>query len=169
MRGLTLSILLTIALVPGLAAQIPPKRTTAVAAAAADNRLLVSTLAVEGIEVATGVAVSEGVRRRFAQLAGGRYQVLSRDAVNGALLQFGYAADDILPLAAVQVLAAQLKAAFVVAGRVESAGDGRLHASASFARRDGSGRTEVAAIQAEGQTPEALGAALAEQLFQGIR
>lgn len=169
MRTFTLLVLLVAVLASGARAQIPPKRTTTVATATAENRLLVSTLAVEGIEAAAGVAVSDGLRRRFAQLAGGRYQVLTRDAVNSALSQFGYAADDILPLAAVQVLAAQLKAAFVVAGRVEAAEAGRVRASATFSRRDGSGRTEVAAAQGEGQSPEAFGAVLAEQLYESIR
>ncbi len=166
----TVALLLGLAAVlPGaLAGQIPPKRTTTVAAAS-DNRLLVSTLAVDGLEAAAAVAVSDGLRRRFAQLAGGRYQVLTREAVNGALTQFGYAADDILPMAAVQVLAAQLKASFVVAGRLEAAEAGRVRASASFARRDGSDRTEIAGAQGEGQSPEAFGALLAEQLFERIR
>lgn len=169
MRTLTLLLLLVAVLAPGSQAQIPPKRTTAVAAASSENRLLVSTLAVDGIEAVAAVAVSDGLRRRFAQLSGGRYQVLSREAVNSALSQFGYAADDILPMAAVQVLAAQLKAAYVVAGKVEGGEPGRVRASASFARRDGSGRTEISAAQGEGQSPEAFGAALAEQLYESIR
>ncbi len=73
------------------------------------------------------------------------------------------------PLAAVQVLAAQLKAAYVVSGKVEMAEAGRVRASASFARRDGSGRTEIAAAQDVGQSPEAFGAVLAEQLYESIR
>jgi hypothetical protein len=169
MRTLTLLLLLVAVQTTGSQAQIPPKRTTAVAAGSSENRLLVSTLAVDGIEAAAAVAVSDGLRRRFAQLSSGRYQVLSREAVNSALAQFGYAADDILPLAAVQVLAGQLKAAFVVAGKVEAAEAGRVRASASFARRDGSGRTEIAGAQDAGQSPEAFGAALAERLYASIR
>lgn len=162
------SLFLILLAVPlGAQAQIPPKKAAAVAAVT-ENRLLVSTLAVDGVEPAAGVAVSAGLRDRLAQLVGGRYQVLSRETVNGALVQFGYAADDILPPVAIQVLAGQLKAGFVVAGRVESEA-GHLRASASLARRDGSGATEVAAVQGEGQTPEAFGAALAERLVAQLR
>jgi len=168
MKASSLILILILLGIPlGAHAQIPPKKTATVAAAA-ENRLLVSTLAVDGVEATASVAVSTGLRERLAQLVGGRYQVLSRETVNGALEQFGYAADDILPPVAVQVLAGQLKARFVVAGRVEGQA-GHLRASASFAHRDGSGATEVAAVQGEGQTPEALGAALAEQLFAHIR
>ncbi len=71
MRTFTLLVLVVAILAPATQAQIPPKKTTAVAAASSENRLLVSTLAVDGIEAAAGVAVSDGSAASFCA-AGGR-------------------------------------------------------------------------------------------------
>jgi len=158
---LALIALVVVVLADRAAAQIPPRATLAKASAAA--RVLVGTPEIEG-DRAAAVAIGHGLRGRLAQVAGSRYQVVSRDAMNNVLTQSGYEADQALDPTTLAALAAQFKASLVVSSRVGAAADGRLSVTVSMGRPDGSDTSTEELVQAEGQSAEAFGAALADRL-----
>jgi hypothetical protein len=162
-------VLLALALLPvGLGAQIPPRRTVAAAGGAA--RVVIATPEVEsGVDRSKAVDLAQGFRARISRSLGGKYQMISRDALNKVLVSSGYDADAPLSDAAVRALATQMQAALVFSGSLRQEADGRLTVSASFAPPGEPAPHRVSLTQDPGQDPAAFGAALAEQLATELR
>jgi hypothetical protein len=132
--------------------------------------VVVATPEVEaGVDRSKAVDVAQGFRERIAQSLGGKYQMVSRDALNKVLVSSGYDADAPLSDAAVRALATQLQAALVFSGSLRQEADGRLTASASFAPPANQAPHRVSLTQDPGQDAAAFGAALAEQLAAELR
>ncbi len=152
-----------------LQAQIPPRKTVTVASAGGVRRLLVATPAIEnGAEAAPAVELAEGLRLRLAQAAGGRYQVVSREALNRVLTGSGYEADAPLGDAAIRALGTQVQAAYVVSASIHLEADGRLSVTASLAPPSAAEPTRQTLTQESGQSLSAFAAVLAETLLHGI-
>jgi hypothetical protein len=168
MRARITFILLALGLPLGLQAQIPPRRTLASNAGAL--RVLVATPAIEeGVDRAKAIDLAQGVRARLAQNLGGKYQMVSRDALNKLLTSSGYDADAPLSEAAVRALGTQVQAAFVFAGSIRQEADGRLTVSASLAPPSEQTPHRVTLTQGDGQDAAAIGTALAEQFKAELR
>jgi TolB-like protein len=148
---------------PGIQAQIPPRR--ALASASGALRVVVPTpVTEETVDRSAAIDLAQGFRERLAQHLAGKFQIVSRDALNKVLASSGYEADAPLGEAAVRALGTQLQAAFVFAGSLRHGADGKLTVSASLASPSESAPHRVSLTQAEGQDVTAFGAALAEQL-----
>lgn len=171
MRPIVRMLAVLLLFVPALlSAQIPPRKTVTVATTSGVRRLLVATPEVEsGVELARAVELAEALRQRLIQGVGGKYQVVSREALNRVLVTSGYEADAPLSEAAVRALGTQLRAAFVVCATVRLEPDGRLSMAASLAPPTEADPTRQTVIQESGQSFSQVAAALAEQLLNGVR
>ena len=153
-----------------LAAQIPPRKAVTVATTSGVRRLLVATPEVEtGVELARAVELAEALRQRLIRGVGGKYQVVSREALNRMLTSSGYEADAPLSEAAVRALGTQLQAAYVVCATVRVEADGRLSVAASLAPPAEANPTRQTMAQESGQSLSQVAAALADQLLNRVR
>lgn len=140
-------------------AQLPPRKTTTVAASQIDasSRVLVATAVVEGEATpADAVAFSNAMRTAVTKAVDGKLTVVTRERMNEALKTFGYNADEILPDAPVQALADQLKTGKLVTAKLTKTG-GKLSAVATV-----KGKGDVTATQEDGQSAAAFGEAVAQ-------
>lgn len=162
MRTLPAVLLLGV-LTHSLSAQIPPRKT--LASSSGTPKVLVATPEIaDGVDRAKAVDLAQGFRDRVSETLGGRFAVVSRDALNRVLASSGYDADAPLSEAAARALGTQMQAALVFSGAVRQEADGRLTVSGSLASPKEASPAKVTLTQAEGQDAAALGAALAEQL-----
>jgi hypothetical protein len=161
------ALLLLSHLPAAVGAQIPPKNV--VLAKVASNRVLVAN-PVLGAPAGAGpvLEIGQGLRGELARIVAGRYQVISRDGMNTALRQFGYQPDASLDQATAGALATSFRAVFFVTATLADEGQGRFKVIARLARTGEGSGTEVNLAQAEGQTPEAFGAAIARALKPSI-
>jgi hypothetical protein len=162
-----LSLLCVCLLVPGLAAQIPPRRTV-VASAAGTPRIIVGNPMVEDAGGASPVELAGAMRAALTRIVGSRYEVVSRETMNALLAKFGYEADSPLSEAAVAALGSQLHAAYSVSLTLRRGAEGRLALAASVAS-PGRDPQRITVDQTADQTTADLAASAAEQLKETIK
>ena len=156
---------------PGLAAQIPLRKTVAVVSASgAARRLLVATPTVEaGADVAVAIELAELLRKHLSDGAGARNRVVSREILNRVLTASGYEEDAPLSETAVRALGTQLQVAYVVCATIRLEADGRLNVFASLASPADPAANRRTLIQDAGQPLDAFAAVLAQRLIQEIQ
>lgn len=165
-----LFVLLSLVAPAMLSAQIPPRKTVAVATTSGVRRLLVATPEVEtGVELARAVELAEALRQHLIRGVGGKYQVVSREALNRVLASSGYEADAPLGEAAVRALGTQLQAAYVVCATVRLEAGGRLSMAASLAPPGEAESPRQTVTQESGLSLNQVAAALADQLLSRVR
>lgn len=166
MRVLLLALLVALFLPAGMMAQIPPRKTVALASAGGSPRVVVGTPFISG-DAGPAIRIGQALRDRLSRLMGAKYQVVSRESLNGLLVASGYGPDAPLADAMARALASQFKATLVVSATVVPEADGRLTVTASLAPPSDASPPQVTVTQSEGQSLEALGSAVAERLRDG--
>lgn len=140
-------------------AQIPLGRKAKVEVDAS-SRVLVATPFLEGRDPADAVKVGNGLRDRISSRLGGKYTVIPRNLMNAALKHFGYKDDDVLPVAVVSNLAAQVKAGITIVTVLTPTASGGYAVKAEV--RGLGTPVEVTLTQGDGQPLEDLGSAIAD-------
>ena len=113
---------------------------------------------------AAAVRVGTGMREKMESIADKWYNVILRNQMNDALLQYGYPADAVLPPLVARQLGSQLQARAIVVGSLSRGEGGRLTVEARLlAGNDQTGHI-VSMTQVAGQSPEDFGGKLAESL-----
>ncbi|MEK6688079.1 MAG: hypothetical protein AABZ01_06410, partial [Gemmatimonadota bacterium] len=119
-----LSLALLAAAATPVAAQLrsnrPPPRVQTL------PRLMVATpYPANTNDSAAAIRVGDGMRRRLEDVAGKTFNVIPRDRMNEALLQYAYPADAVLPITVARTLATQLQARFIVSSSLTRSEAGR--------------------------------------------
>lgn len=150
------------------AAQIPIKKTVDVASGNT-SLMLVATPYVAGASTSDpAVKIGEAMRARLSRLAGGHYDVITRESMNKVISRSGFDADALLAPGDVTALASRLRVKVVVQSTLEQLADGRVKVTAKLESTSGQ-TAEATATQDAGQSLEAVGAALAEGLKDGLK
>lgn len=169
MRHLTLLGALCLLGFEAATAQIPPRRTVTVAVASTTSRIVVSTPVTEGsVPAEVGLEFGTTLRARVGRLTAGRYQVVTRETLNGVLKQSGYEADAPLSTAAARAVGTQLRAALVLHVILAEARPGQLVATATLGPPDAA-REAVRVEQEAGQGIDAFAAAVVKALEAELR
>jgi tetratricopeptide (TPR) repeat protein len=101
--------------------------------------------------------VGEGLRERVTKYAQPDYQVVTRDDMNAALIQYAYPVDAMLPPAQQKQLAASLTAKALVTSTLARGPNGVLQLSARFTGINDDVGDVVNATQKPGQAAKAMG------------
>lgn len=110
------------------------------------------------------VQVGDGMRKRMEDVAGRGFNVITREQMNEALLQYAYPADAVLPPLVARTLATQLQSRFLVTSTLSRAEGGRYAVqlrAIGISDKAGYGTTVA---QAPSQSLEDFGKAAADQL-----
>lgn len=167
MRFVTPMLVAVVLACPALAAQIPPRRTVAVASAAA--RILVTVPTAEGgLPAAMGTDLAAAFRRHLSRVVGGRYQLVAAETLNGVLAASGYEADAPLGAAAARAVGAQLKATLVLYSAITMVGPGQLAVTAALTPPGQPGEP-VRVLQEPGTDVDALARAVVSALEGELR
>lgn len=158
-----LSLALLGAAATPLAAQLrsnrPPPRVQTL------PRLLVATpYPANTSDSAAAIRVGDGMRRRLEDVAGKTFNVIPRDRMNEALLQYAYPADAVLPTTVARTLATQLQARFIVSSSLARSEAGRYALQVRAVGLNDKAGFTTTLQQIANQSLEDLGKASAEAL-----
>lgn len=133
-------------------------------------RLLVATpYPANTADSAAAVRLGDGMRREMEDVAGKWFNVIPRDRMNEALLQYAYPADAVLPATVARTLAAQLQARFMVYTSLSRTEGGRFAVQVrAIGMNDKAGFT-MALQQSANQSLEDFGKASAKALESAFK
>ncbi len=148
-----------------LTAQIPTNSRIGSQPAAPLPKLMVSNPYVRRSEDSlTSVQVASALRSRMERVANGTYQVVSRDQMNTALIEYGYPKDAILQPAVQRQFASAVNARMLISTQLAQSQSGRVTVTARLVGLNDDAGTVVVATRSEGQALDAFGNAIADQL-----
>jgi tetratricopeptide (TPR) repeat protein len=129
-------------------------------------RLMVATPYTDrAADSAAAVTIGNALRTRFERVVGTSYSVLKRDQMNKALGEFSYPADAVLTRESARRLSMALQARTMLFAEVGREG-GRLKVRARLAGLSDDAGTTITVFQAQGQSLQQFGEAVAVA-FQG--
>jgi tetratricopeptide (TPR) repeat protein len=153
-----------------LPAQIPTGGRIGTQPAVALPRLMVSNpYVLRSADSATSVQIGAAVRIRMERVANGVYNVMTRDQMNSALVEYQYPKDAILTLPVQRQFASAVNARVLLSSTMARTQAGKLSVTARLAGLNDDAGTVVIITQNDGQTPEALGAAVADQFQPTVK
>jgi len=120
--------------------------------------------AANSADSAAAVRVGEGMRKRMEDVAGKWFQVITRDQMNEALLQYAYPADAVLPPSVARTLATQLQARFLVTSNLARTETGRYSVQIRAIGMNDRAGYSATLTQAPNTSPEDFGKAAADAL-----
>lgn len=152
------------------AAQIPPGGSISARPATPLPRMMVSNpYALRTTDSATSVQIGTALRNRMDRIANNVYNVLSREQMNEALLQYTYGRDAILTPAVQRQFAQALSARVLLSSTMARGQSGNLQITARLAGLNDDAGTVVTVTQAPGQSPADLGTAVANEFEKTIK
>ena len=125
--------------------------------------------AANSADSAAAVRVGEGMRKRMEDVAGRWFQIITRDQMNEALLQYAYPADAVLPPTVARTLASQLQARFIVTSTLARTEGGRYAVQVRAIGMNDRAGYSASLTQAPNTTPEDFGKAAADALTGNFR
>jgi tetratricopeptide (TPR) repeat protein len=133
-------------------------------------RLMVSNpYVLRSADSAASVQLGAALRARMERVANGTYNTLTRDQMNTYLVEYGYPKDAILQPPVQRQFASAVNARVLLASQMAQATGGRVTVTARLVGLNDEAGTVVVATRTDGQTLDAFGVALAEQLQPVIR
>lgn len=153
-----------------LSAQIPTGGRIGTQPAVPLPRMMVSNpYALRSADSAMAVAIGGSMRTRMDRVASGTFQVMTRDQMNEALIQYNYPKDAILALQVQRQFAVAVNARMLLSSTMARTQAGKLVVTARLAGLNDDAGTVVVITQNDGQAGEAVGASVADQLQAAIR
>jgi tetratricopeptide (TPR) repeat protein len=153
-----------------LAAQIPTGGSIRNQPTTPLPRLMVSNpYVLRSSDSATSVQIGSAVRTRMERVANGTYNVVTREQMNTALTEYGYPKDAILQLPVQRQFASSVNARVLLASQMAQTAAGRVTVTARLVGLNDDAGTVVVATRSEGQTLDAFGTTLADQLQTVIK
>lgn len=133
-------------------------------------RLFVATPFVNSAADSTAaVRVGDGLRKRMENVAGKWYQVVTREQMNEALIQYAYPPDAILATQVAKTLGNTLQARAMVSGTMTRADNNRFSAVIRVIGMNDKAGYVVSGAQAPNQSLEEFGSALASRLSDAFK
>ncbi len=136
---------------------------------AADRMMVATPYVFASADSAAAVAVGSDLRERMNRAAGSNFQVISREQMNEALVQWGYPQDAILTNNVSLLFAKQLNARTIVLSAMSREQDGRFSMTTRFAGVNDDAGFVVRRTQAVGETLEEFAKDLADEFKDPIR
>ncbi len=156
---LLLAALCTTPLAAQLRSNRPPRPTQNL------PRLMVANpYAANSADSAAAVRVGDGMRKRMDDVAGRWFNVITREQMNEALLQYAYPADAVLPPTVARTLATQLQSRFIVSSTLGRTEGGRYAVHVRAVGTNDRAGYAASLTQTPSQTPEDFGKAAADAL-----
>ena len=153
-----------------LPAQIPTGGRIGTQPAVPLPRLMVSNpYVLRSADSATSVQIGAAVRIRMDRVANGVYTVMTREQMNSALVEYQYPKDAILTLPVQRQFASAVNARVLLSSTMARTQAGKLVVTARLAGLNDDAGTVVVVTQNDGQNPEGLGAAIADQFQSAIK
>jgi len=153
-----------------LLAQIPTGGRIGTQPAVPLPRLMVSNpYVLRSADSATSVQIGATIRIRTDRVANGVYTVMTRDQMNSALVEYQYPKDAILTLPVQRQFASAVNARVLLSSTMGRTQAGKLTLTARLAGLNDDAGTVVVITQNDGQTPDALGAAAADQFQATVK
>jgi tetratricopeptide (TPR) repeat protein len=148
-----------------LTAQIPTNSRIGSAPPVALPKLMVSNpYARRSEDSLTSVQIANSLRTRMERVASGTYQVVTRVQMNEALVGYGYTPDAILQPPVQRQFASAVNARVLLGTHLAQAQAGQVTVTARLIGLNDDAGTVVVATRGSGQSLEAFGTAIAEQL-----
>lgn len=133
-------------------------------------RLLVANpYAPNSADSGASVRVGDGMRRRMEDVAGADFNIITREQMNEALLQYAYPADAVLPPTVARTLATQLQSRFIVTSTLQRTEGGRYAVQVRAIGLNDKAGYATTVSQLAGQSPEDFGKAAADALRGAFR
>lgn len=153
-----------------LSAQIPTGGRIGTQPTVPLPRLMVSNpYALRTADSAASVQIGAAVRSRMDRVANGTYTVMTRDQMNSALVEYQYPKDAILTLPVQRQFAQAVAARVLLSSTMARSQGGQAIITARLAGLNDDAGTVVVVTQNGGQGPEAVGAAVADQLQSAVK
>ena len=128
-------------------------------------RLLVANpYAPNSADSAASVRVGDGMRKRMEDAAGADFNIITRDQMNEALLQYAYPADAVLPPSVARTLATQLQSRFIVTSTLQRTEAGRYTVQLRAIGLNDKAGYAATVSQLPNQSPEDFGKASSDAL-----
>ncbi|MEP7324635.1 MAG: hypothetical protein ABI836_01695, partial [Gemmatimonadota bacterium] len=153
-----------------LSAQIPTGGRIGTVPSVPLTRLMVSNPYVfRSADSAASVQIGAAVRARMDRVANGLFNVMTRDQMNSALIEYQYPKDAILTLPVQRQFAVAVNARVLLSSTMARTSAGKVVVTARLAGLNDDAGTVVVVTQGDGQTSEALGASVADQLQSAVK
>jgi tetratricopeptide (TPR) repeat protein len=148
-----------------VAAQIPNNSRIGSQPATPLPKLMVSNPYARRTEDSlTSVQIATSLRNRMERVANGTYQVVTRAQMNDALIEYGYRPDAILQLPVQRQFASAVNARVLLSTNLAHSQSGQVTVTARLIGLNDDAGTVVVATRGSGQSLDAFGSAIADQL-----
>lgn len=153
-----------------LTAQIPTGGSIRTQPAVPLPRLMVSNpYALRSSDSTVSVQIGAAIRTRMERIARGTYNVMTRDQMNSALVEYTYPKDAILSRPVQRQFASAVNARVLLSSQMARTENGRVTLTARLSGLNDDAGSVVTATQGEGQSFDALGATVADQFQASIK
>jgi tetratricopeptide (TPR) repeat protein len=125
--------------------------------------------ALRSSDSAMAVQIGTTMRTRMDRVANGTYQVMTREQMNDALVQYNYPKDAILALQVQRQFASAVNARVLLSSTMARTQGGKLVITARLAGLNDDAGTVVVVTQSDGQANEAVGSSVADQLSSAVK
>ncbi len=153
-----------------LKAQIPTGGSIRTQPAVPLPRLMVSNpYVLRTADSAVSVQVGAALRSRMERVANGTYNVMTRDQMNSALVEYLYPKDAILNRPVQRQFAVAVNARVLMSTQMQRTDGGKVTITARLSGLNDDAGNVISATQTDGQSIEALGAAVADQFQPSVK
>lgn len=149
--------------------QIPSGAGRSGVVRAAPRMMVATPYVFASADSAAAVALGADLRERMDRAAGSNFQVIPREQMNEALVQWGYPQDAILDNNVSTLFAKQLNARTLIVSAMNREQDGRYSVTTRFAGVNDDAGYVVSRTQAAGETLEDFAKDLADEFKDPIR
>ena len=171
MRLIRVMVLLTLGVVLAapISSQIPSGAGRSGIVRAAPRMMVATPYVFASADSAAAVALGADLRDRMERAAGSDFQIIPREQMNEALVQWGYPQDAILDNNVSLLFAKQLNARTIMLSAMNRESDGRFSVTTRFAGVNDDAGFVVSRTQSPGETLEDFAKDLADDFKDPIR